>query len=94
MEYSREKIKQIRNLMFLAAVLILAVIYSERIFEGIGFLVGILSPFLIGGVIAFVLNIPMRLYEDRLFSRWKGKSAAKIKRPLCLVRSPWRWSLP
>lgn len=87
MEYSREKIKQIRNLMFLAAALILAVIYSERIFEGVGFLFGILSPFLIGGVIAFVLNIPMRLYEERLFARWKGKSAAKVKRPLCLVIS-------
>lgn len=87
MEYSREKIKQIRNLMFLAAFLVLAVIYSERIFEGVGFMIGILSPFLVGGVIAFVLNIPMRVYEEKLFSKWKGRSAAKIKRPICLVLS-------
>lgn len=87
MEYSREKIKQIRNLMFLAAALVLAVIYSERIFQGVGFFVGILSPFLLGGVIAFVLNIPMRAYEEKLFSRWTGKSAGKMKRPLCMVLS-------
>lgn len=87
MEFSREKIRQIRNLMFLAAALVLAVIYSERIFEGVGFFISILSPFLIGGVIAFVLNIPMRLYEERLFARWRGKRAAKVKRPLCLVLS-------
>ena len=36
---------------------------------------------------AFVLNIPMRAYEEKLFRRWRGKSAAKCKRPLCLVLS-------
>lgn len=34
MEFSREKIRQIRNLMLLAAVLVLAVIYSEKVLWG------------------------------------------------------------
>ena len=87
MEFSRGKIRQIRHLMVLAALLILALIYSEKVFMGVAFLFGITSPFLVGGAMAFVLNIPMRGFEEKVFGRWKGRAAAKFKRPLCLVLS-------
>ncbi len=87
MEFSREKLRQIRHLMLLAALLILALIYSNQVFQGIGFLFGIFSPFLIGGAIAFVLNIPMKAFEEKMLASWKGKSARSCKRPLCLVLS-------
>ncbi|MCI9188202.1 MAG: AI-2E family transporter [Lachnospiraceae bacterium] len=87
MEFSRHKIRQIRHLMLLGTFLVLVLIYSEKVFEGIVFLFGILSPFLVGGVIAFVLNIPMRAFEEKLLARWKGKSAQKLKRPVCMVLS-------
>ena len=87
MEISKEKMKQISKLMVLAAVLVLVVIYSEKVIAGIGFFFSILSPFIVGGIIAFILNLPMRAYENRLFKRWKGKSADKLKRPLCMVLS-------
>lgn len=87
MEFSREKIRQIRRLMILAAVLVLAIIYSDKVFQGLAFLLGIVSPFLVGGAMAFVLNIPMKAFEEKVFGRWRGKSAEKIKRPLCLVLS-------
>ena len=85
MEFSKGKIRQIRHLMILAALLVLAVIYSETVFRGIAFFFGIISPFLVGGVMAFVLNIPMRAFEENLLGRWRGKNAGKAKRPLCLV---------
>lgn len=85
MEFSREKIKQIRHLMLLAAVLVLALIYSEKVFVGAGFLFGILTPFVMGGVIAFVLNIPMRVFEEKFLGRWKGKSAVRLKRPVSII---------
>ena len=87
MEFSREKIRQIRHLMILAAVLVLAIIYSEKVFQGLAFLLGIASPFLVGGIMAFVLNIPMKAFEEKMLRRWSGKSAEKMKRPLCLVFS-------
>ena len=87
MEFGREKVKQIRHLMILAAVLVLGIFYSDKVFQGIFFLFGILSPFLAGGVVAFVLNIPMRAFEEKLLSGWKGKTAGKVKRPLCMVLS-------
>ena len=64
MEISKEKMKQISKLMILAAVLILGVIYSEKVVAGIGFFFSILSPFIVGGIIAFILNLPMRAYEN------------------------------
>lgn len=87
MEFDREKIKQIKRLMVLAAVLVLAVIYSEKIFYGVLFLAGILKPFLYGGAVAFVLNIPMKWIEERLLGRLRGERAKKLKRPLGIVLS-------
>ena len=87
MEFSRGKIRQIRHLMVLAALLVLAIIYSQEVLRGAAFLVGIVSPFLVGGVMAFVLNIPMRAFEEKVLGRWQGKSAGKVKRPLCLTLS-------
>lgn len=87
MEFSREKIRQIRHLMILAAFLILALLYSDQVFQGISFLTGILSPFLAGGAIAFVLNIPLKAFEEKMLGAWRGKSAQKTKRPLCIVLS-------
>lgn len=85
MESGRERIRQIRHLMAWAAFLALLLIYSDRVFQGIGFLFGILSPFLMGGAVAFVLNVPMKAFEERLFARWQGKAAQKRKRPLCIA---------
>lgn len=87
MGFDKEKIKQIRWLMILAAVLILLIIYSDTVLRGIGFALGIAKPFLYGGAIAFVLNIPMRMYENKLLKRWRGKAAGKLKRPVCMVLS-------
>lgn len=40
----------------------------------IGFLINLLLPFLIGGAIAFVLNIPMRMIETLLFQNVKKEN--------------------
>lgn len=45
----------------------------------------ILQPFLVGGVIAFVLNLPMKAIETKILKKWKGKAADKLKRPVSLV---------
>ena len=47
---------------------------------------GILSPFLIGAALAFVLNVPMRIVETRLLRFMDKKSGAKrYKRPLAML---------
>ena len=49
----------------------------------VGWLLGILAPFLLGGAIAFILNVPMRVIERNLMPR--AKSAARFRRPMALV---------
>ena len=48
----------------------------------VGWLLGILAPFLLGGAIAFILNVPMRAIERNLMPR--AKSAARFRRPMAL----------
>ena len=85
MGYSKEKIKQICGLMVFAAFLVLVVMYSELVVGGIGFLFDIAGPFIVGGVIAFVLNLPMRGIEEKLLGKWRGKFAQKAKRPVSML---------
>jgi predicted PurR-regulated permease PerM len=85
MEFSRKKIKQIRNLMLFATLLILFLLNSNDIISALCFFVEILKPFIYGAIIAFVLNIPMSALEKRLFNNRSGKCAEKIKRPVCML---------
>ncbi len=87
MGFDKEKIKQIRNMILLAAALIFLLMYSEAVLGGIAVTFNIMRPFLYGGIIAFVLNVPMRGIEQKLLAGWKGKSADKWKRPVSIVLS-------
>lgn len=83
--WSKEKMRQIRSLMVFAALLILVLIYSKVIYGTALMVVGIFKPFIYGGIIAFVLNLPMKWMEEKLLKRWKGKAAAALKRPVSMV---------
>ena len=41
-------------------------------------IIKILSPFIIGGIIAFILNIPMRFFERKLTKKKKRKKIARV----------------
>lgn len=84
MGFDKVKIKQICFLVLYVAAVILVLIYSELLFKGLGVGVKIFLPFLIGGAIAFILNIPMNAIENKLFKKWQGKTA-KAKRPISMV---------
>lgn len=56
--------------------------------RAVGFVVRLFSPFLFGICFAFVLNILMRFFENRVFRRLNEKNSSKwqkIRRPFCLV---------
>lgn len=87
MGFDRMKLKQIRGMIIFIAVICLALRYSDEIFGAIGFGVDIFSPFILGAVMAFILNLPLRGIENRLLGKWKGKLADKLKRPIGIVGS-------
>ena len=51
----------------------------------IGAILSYLSPFIIGACMAFVINLPMKAYEDRLLSKFIKNNKSKLKRPLALI---------
>lgn len=87
MEFDHKKLKQIYRLVIFCALLILAIIYIKDVLTLIEVFFGILMPFIIGGVIAFVLNIPLRVIENKLLKKWTGKSAKVLKRPISIFLS-------
>lgn len=68
MKLSREDMRNIRKLMVFAAILTFLLIYIQRILSGATFVLGIFMPFIVGALIAFILNIPMSFFE-RLYVR-------------------------
>ena len=89
MNLSGKNIKKIRGLILFAGVVVLALMKFDLLFTAVVFVVRIIRPFLVGGMIAFVINLPMRFYEKNLFRARKGKAAGKYlekcKRGISLV---------
>ena len=79
MGFEKEKLKQVRYLILFVAAVVLLIIYSGNVMNGLRLFLGMLSPFIVGGAIAFVLNIPLKAVENKLLKKWKGKLAAKLK---------------
>lgn len=82
---SKETIKALRGLVIFAALLVLAVLHLDKVFLAIGLMLSILQPFIIGAAVAFVINIPMRAIETKLFV--KKHKLSKWKRPLSFLLS-------
>ena len=87
MGFDKVKIKQISLMILYVALVILVLIYSEKVFAGLAFIFSIMMPFIVGGVIAFILNIPMNMIEKKWLKKWRGKLADKLKRPISMFLS-------
>lgn len=71
-----------------ALLIVACILYNVTAVWGfLGKLVGFISPFLMGGAIAFVLNIPMQFIESHLFQgeKFQTESCGKVRRVLALV---------
>lgn len=75
------------KILLTITVLTLGVIYFEKLWGFVKEGVSILSPFLIGALIAFILNLPMRSIEKVLFGKAKSDFWLKVKRPISIILS-------
>ena len=88
MNLDKDNLKKIRGLILFTIFVLVALWNYELVFDGIKFVWGVISPFVLGGVIAFIVNIPMRFFEEKLFDKAKAKKkrwAEKLARPLSLI---------
>ena len=83
MELNRENLKKIRSLIVFTVVVVFLGVHYQKVLAVLGECISMISPFLLGGAIAFVLNVPMRAIETRT----PLKRLKRFRRPLCLILS-------
>lgn len=89
MRLDKENTKQIIKIVVIAIALLAVVLNLSAVWDGIKVVLSILSPFIWGLAIAFILNIVMSFYENKVFQIGKSKKAKKKKgkweRPLAIA---------
>ena len=88
MDLNNLSMKKIRELIVFTAFLVIALWKFDIVIDVIKTIWDILSPFALGGAIAFVINVPMSFLEKKLFGNAKKKGtkiAEKFARPISLL---------
>lgn len=85
------KFKTKKDILFVisyVAIIIFALVNFDKLIGVCEYLIDILSPFIIGALLAFVLNVLIKFIETRIFGKIKdGKVWKKIKRPISITIS-------
>lgn len=84
MELKKETLKQIRGLILFTAVVIVCLWKFDTVIAVLQFVLNVVYPFLLGGAIAFVLNVPMNFVECHI-CKTKTKYARGISLMVVLL---------
>ena len=88
MELSNETVRKIRGLIVFTALITACLWKYDVVVKALAFVFHILLPFVLGGAIAFVLNVPMNFVQRNLFNedKIKGKKRMqKLARPVSML---------
>lgn len=88
MELSNETVRKIRGLIVFTALITACLWKYDVVVKALAFVFHIILPFVLGGAIAFVLNVPMNFVQRNLFdeSKMKGKKRMqKLARPVSML---------
>ena len=82
------KFKQSLLLIVIGALLMSALLNFSEVLGVFNLMIGLFMPLLVGGAIAFIMNVPMSFFErqiDRLSGGRRNRFLEKIKSPLCII---------
>ena len=68
MELSRETVKRIKGLIVFAALVVACLWKYDVVVSVLAFIFHVIFPFVLGGAIAFILNVPMNFIQRHLFA--------------------------
>lgn len=88
MELNQENIRKIKEIILFTAVIVVCLWKYETVLDILFFILNILTPFIVGGAIAFVLNVPMNFVQRHLFAEErtkKSKILQKMARPVSMI---------
>ena len=80
--------RKLRELILFTIIILIALWNYKILFDWIGAAFRIILPFILGGGIAFILNIPMSFLEEKIFQNRhlkEKKIAQRLSRPVCLI---------
>lgn len=90
MELDKKTVRKIQGLVLFTAAVAVVCFKTEAVMQAFQYILGIFYPFIMGGAMAFVINILMRFLERNIFeNRWtrKNRILQKLKRPISLILS-------
>ena len=87
MDLSKMSIKKIRELIVFTALLVVALWKFDVVLGVLKTIWDIIFPFVLGGAIAFLTNVPMSFLEKKIFEKVKKKNkiVRKLERPISLI---------
>ena len=88
MELGQKTVKRIRGLIIFAALVMACLWKYDVVISVLGFVLHVMFPFILGGAIAFVLNVPMNFVQRHLFKEErveKSKVMKKLARPVSML---------
>jgi len=87
LDLSNLSIKKIRELIVFTALLVVALWKFDVVLGVLKTIGQIIFPFILGGAIVFVINVPMSFLEKKIFENIKkeNKAARKLARPVSLL---------
>ena len=85
MNLDRQNMKKLMVLIAFGIVIFLGLQNVSALKGVLGGIFGILSPFIMGACLAFIMNVPMRAIEKRLFPEGKKSRLSRYKRGLSLL---------
>ena len=87
MDLSKMSIKKIRELIVFTALLVVALWKFDVVLGVLKTIWDIIFPFVLGGAIAFLTNVPMSFLEKKIFEnvKKKNKIVRKLKRQISLI---------
>lgn len=80
--------KQSVILVVLGVTLLVALMNFKAVAGVIGTVIGLFMPLIVGGVIAFILNVPMHFFEkqiDKIITKKPVKLLKKLRSPISLI---------
>ena len=80
MELNKENIKKIKGIIVFTALIVVCLWKYDVVFSVLGFVFHVIFPFVLGGAIAFVLNVPMNFIQRHLFAEKRIAGHKVLKR--------------
>ena len=84
----KNRLKENLIVVIIGVLLFVGLTHMSTVLGGLGYVLGLFMPLVVGGVIAFILNVPMSFFEkhyDSLSSKANTKIATNLKTPVCIV---------